>query len=185
MARDFRIYRVSPHKPLIFMFFLACLIGACSSLPTATTTPTPTTQGNKVTIHEFSLPTPNMTAGSIKKGPDGNLWFIEGTNSNSQSSKIGQITPAGTIREFSLPLTNILPVDLTVGPDGNLWYIEFGKIGRMTLTGTIREFPLPQPGYNTGGITAGPDDNLWFTVNDQNGQNGKIGQMVQVLSAYG
>src|SRR5579871_1637410 len=79
----------------------------------------------------------------ITGGPDGNLWFTEGTQ-----NRVAKITPSGNITEFSLPppppqndASTRGPVDIITGPDGNLWWTEdFAQqnaIGRITPTGTI------------------------------------------------
>ncbi|HEY6286015.1 MAG TPA: hypothetical protein VIX20_10165, partial [Ktedonobacteraceae bacterium] len=116
----------------------------------------------------------------ITAGPDGNLWFTESENSTGQSGSIGRITPTGTITEF--PLTNSgkfpnYPIGITVGHDGNLWFTESSRIGRITSMSMITNFPLPGTGFISTSITKGPDGNLWFTINDQSGQNGKIGKL--------
>ena len=52
----------------------------------------PAAQALSVTITEFPVPTAGGGALDITAGPDGNLWFTEGTG-----NKIGRITTAGTI----------------------------------------------------------------------------------------
>jgi streptogramin lyase/Tol biopolymer transport system component len=111
-------------------------------------------------ITEFPIPTASSYPWGIAAGPDGNLWFVEGTG-----NKIGRITTAGVVTEFSIPTAGAEPRGITAGPDGNLWFTEESgnKIGRITPAGVITEFPLPTPGAAPFGITAGPDGNLWFT----------------------
>jgi streptogramin lyase len=108
-------------------------------------------------ITEF--PTPNEV-GDITTGPDGNLWFIDGSNN------IGRITPAGVITEFSIPTANNNPGDIISGPDGNLWFTEESKIARTTPAGVIREFETTEG--DLGPIVTGPDGNLWFVEQDSN-----------------
>ena len=48
--------------------------------------------------------------GDIVAGPDGNLWFVEG-------SAIGRVTPAGTVTEFSSGLAGSGLSGIAVGPD--------------------------------------------------------------------
>jgi hypothetical protein len=62
--------------------------------------------------------------GDIKVGFDGNLWFSE-----SETNKIGRITPSGQITEFPIPTPNSSPQGLTRGPDGNVWFTEFNANG--------------------------------------------------------
>ena len=126
-------------------------------------TPTPTTQSTQPTgtITEFPSPSGASSFNQITAGPDGNLWFTEG-------SGIGRITPSGQITEFPVPTSQGNPWGITKGPDGNLWFTEsFGnKIGRITPTGQATEYS-PR-GFEPAGITAGPDGSLWFIENGNN-----------------
>jgi streptogramin lyase len=70
-------------------------------------------------ITEFTLPTVHSGPIGITTGPDGNLWFAEGSGS------IGRITPEGTITEFKIPTDHVRPVDITVDRDGNIWFTDF------------------------------------------------------------
>src|SRR5436190_37063 len=139
------------------------LVTAMAGLPcvvSATTT----------TLTEFTVPTASSGPTSITAGPDGNLWFTEGSG-----NKIGRISPTGVISEFAVPTANTPygpsagPLGITAGPDGNLWFAEINafKIGQITPAGTIREFSLPTSNSPPYGIIAGPDGNLWFTEAEQ------------------
>ena len=110
------------------------------------------------TITEFAS---GNAPGDIVAGPDGNLWFVEG-------SAIGRVTPAGTVTEFSSGLTGSGLSGIAVGPDGNLWFAESGndRIGRITTGATpvITEFWMGISNNSSPqDIAAGPDGNLWFT----------------------
>lgn len=131
-----------------------------SGSTTQCTMPTPQPPG---TITEFPSPSGASSFNQITAGPDGNLWFTEG-------SAIGRITPSGQITEFPVPTSQGVPWGITKGPDGNLWFTEsFGnKIGRITPTGQVQEFPLPGGGNEPAGITTGPDGRLWFIENGFN-----------------
>jgi virginiamycin B lyase len=83
------------------------------------------------TVTEF--PVPSGSPFAITAGPDGALWFTEGTGN------IGRITPAGVITAFRLlsrcgKYGDCEPYGITAGPDGNLWFTEVSgsKIGRIT-----------------------------------------------------
>jgi streptogramin lyase len=53
--------------------------------------------------------------GHLVRGPDGNVWFPDG------SGAIAKITPQGVVTEYSIP--NGAPVgDVAVGADGNVWF---------------------------------------------------------------
>lgn len=94
----------------------------------------------------------------ITAGPDGALWFTEG------SGQIGRITTAGVFSEYPVPTPNSQPWAITIGPDSALWFTDLsGQIGRITIAGVITEFPVPTPGSQPLGIATGPDGALWFT----------------------
>jgi streptogramin lyase len=117
--------------------------------------------------NEYSVPSGSQPY-SITSGSDGNLWFT-----NTGTSKIGKITPAGKITEYALPSESV-PYHIVAGPDGNLWFTEktTSKIGKITTTGKITEYALPT-GSGPTGITVGPDNNLWFADNG----SGKVGKI--------
>lgn len=78
---------------------------------------------------EETLYSAGLTA--ITLGPDGNLWFTEGSG-----NRVGRITPAGVITEFKLIglADNAGLSSITTGPDKKLWFTEknANKIGRFT-----------------------------------------------------
>jgi virginiamycin B lyase len=94
--------------------------------------------------------------GGIVSGPDGALWFANGT-----TNSIGRITTDGTITDFTDP-NALVNGSITAGPDGALWFaeaninVERWAIGRITTDGTITNFTDPSIGMPNG-ITAGPD----------------------------
>jgi streptogramin lyase len=117
----------------------------------------------------YQIPTPNPhdpstgvgEAGSIIKGPDNNLWFVE-----DAGNRIGRITTAGVITEFPIPTPGSGPRSLVIGADGNLWFAELyvGQIARITPSGVITEFQATaNPTVERlRRITAMPDGSLWF-----------------------
>jgi hypothetical protein len=112
-------------------------------------------------VTEFSQGiTPNSGPLGITKGPDGNLWFAE-----SNTGKIGRITPHGVVTEFQVALPGQGPWWITAGPDGNIWFTESNAIGRITTSGTDESVFAAgfDPGAAPWQITSGPDGNLWFT----------------------
>jgi streptogramin lyase len=104
------------------------------------------------------FPLPFMIgAGGITLGPDGNIWFTEGT----QIANINPTTHAIT----AYPVPNYVG-NLVTGPDGNLWLTEdtVGKIAQFNvMTHAVSEFPLAKSSSEPYGITAGPDGKIWFT----------------------
>jgi streptogramin lyase len=125
------------------------------------------------TFAEFAVPTASAGLGRIALGPDGNLWFTEGS---SGANRIGRVTRAGVVTEFPVPTPNSNPYGIAAGPDGNVWFTEgnTGKIGRITPTGVVTEFPVPSGSASRVlAITTGPDGNLWFTGLNSN----KVGRV--------
>lgn len=125
----------------------------------------------------FPLPgNESVEFGGIIAGPDGNIWFTEGSN----PAKIGRITPNGAITEFNLPDPSTRLGSITAGRDGNLWFTEefSAKIGRITPKGQITEFDLPDHGIPSD-ITAGADGNLWFTESSGIGRITPKGQITE------
>jgi len=121
------------------------------------------------------IPTAYTQPLGITAGPDGNLWFTEGSPAG-QHDHIGRITPAGAITEFPLPSQGSGPYGITTGSDGNLWFTEqSGTIGRITTGGDVSEFTIPTVPSTPQGfaITAGPGDTIWFTEF----QGNKIGRL--------
>jgi virginiamycin B lyase len=122
------------------------------------------------TFTEFTVPTPSSRPQRIASGPDGALWFTEGS-----TNKIGRVTIAGSFNEFVLPQSNSNPQGIVAGPDGALWFTELSTstIGRITTAGVITEYKLAATTAGPQGITAGPDGALWFTEI----QSSKIGRI--------
>src|SRR5262245_33279242 len=91
-------------------------------------------------LTEFPLPLPHGNPGAIAAGPDGSLWFAEG-------SEIGRRSPDGTLSFYQAhPPQPQLIHGLTVAPDGTVWFVEGGfggSVGRIDPDGTVTEFPLP------------------------------------------
>ncbi len=107
---------------------------------------------NIPTLQEFADPAASFTMGSIVLGPDGNLWFADGS--------VGRITPAGVITRFSTAARAI-----AAGPDGNLWALGVSarELVKVSVAGVaLRHFPVPS-GEDPVRITAGPDGALWYT----------------------
>ncbi len=92
-----------------------------------------------LSISEFSITTESIeSVSAITSGPDGNLWFVDGT-----ANSIGRITTDGVATEFPIPTPNAFPSDIASGPDGNLWFIERWGVGKITPAGVITNFPYP------------------------------------------
>ncbi len=135
-------------------------------------------------VKQYPLPDGHTPFGSIAKGPDGDLWFLEYPANN-----VGKMTTKGVFTEYPIPTGTSRPVGITAGPDGNMWFTEWwgNNIGKITTSGKITEYPLPTPNAYPADITLGPDGNLWFT--EYYGESiGKItpqGQITQYRLPHG
>ena len=93
-------------------------------------------------------------------GPDGNLWFTDGT-------KIGKMTTTGVVTEYSLPAsTDGSPIDLsnaqlTGASDGNIWFIGLGGVSKITPSGVVTTSSTP--GSTITALSTASDGNLWFS----------------------
>jgi virginiamycin B lyase len=128
-------------------------------------------------ITEYNVPTPGSSPTEITAGPDGNLWFTEGSGNEGGSplmaGKVAKATTSGVVTEYSFPRAlgcplclDFGPEGIVAGPDGNIWVTEASgdRVARVTTSGTITEFRTPSIGpILPWSITVGPDRNLWFT----------------------
>jgi streptogramin lyase len=106
------------------------------------------------TIFDYPTPTANSGPYGITQGPDGNIWFTE---SNTNTNKVGKITPGGVITEYAAPTTNAFPGDI-VSVGGMLWYNDEGNhLTSVTTAGTFTQHTATDP----SGMTVGPDGNIW------------------------
>ncbi len=100
---------------------------------------------------------------NIVEGPDGNLWFTEG------SDAVGRMTPNGRVTTYAVGNEAYGPFDITPGSDGNLWFTfrspSINAIGRITLAGVATLFTsgLSPGDVAVHDVTEGPDGNVWFT----------------------
>jgi streptogramin lyase len=148
-----------------------------------------------VIISDFPVPIPPGTAfppslsgPNITSGPDGNLWFTEGSGS------IGMINPTThniTAISPTLPAnTNFVQFnDMTSGTDGNLWFTDLANnaVGMIKMinptTYALTEYGIPTAACFPVGITTGPDGNLWFTEFGAN-QIGTINPRTDAITEF-
>jgi streptogramin lyase len=99
----------------VALFLYVCVIPSFTKPPSSTLVqyPIPTTDG----------------AFAIAAGPDGNLWFTDG------SAKIWWITTNGSVTMFTLSTQDSLLLSIVAGQDGNLWFtdMDLPRIGHITL----------------------------------------------------
>src|SRR5258706_3213666 len=85
-------------KLQVLVLITLLLSAGCGSSGTSSPLVTPTTGSSVNTFNESAVPTSKSFPTAITVGPDGNLWFTEGSG-----RKIGRITRSGTITEFAIP----------------------------------------------------------------------------------
>lgn len=70
--------------------------------------------------------------GAITAGPDGQLWFTNGSGALAEISTSGHVTPVSPAITSG---ANDSPQSIAQGPDGTLWYTEtgFGEIGEVSF----------------------------------------------------
>ena len=110
-------------------------------------------------IAEFTPTTSSNSNGFITVGPDGNLWFSEGS-----ANKIAFVTTAGAFTEYTIPTAGAQPRGIATGSDGAIWFAEQdgNKIGRVTTAGIFTEYPIPSVSPRAMDLRLGPDGNIWF-----------------------
>jgi len=109
----------------------------------------------------WTIPTAGAVPIGIAQGPDGRMWFSEGTG-----NAIGAITMSGQITSYTLPTPDAEPQYIAAGPDGNLWFAEAdgNKIGRITTSGVITEYSAGiTPNSYPSIIAAGHGGVMWFS----------------------
>jgi hypothetical protein len=147
---------------------------------------TASTNGPAVgSVTEFSIASGRVIK-ALKRGADGNVWFIEGSASSStaQDDSLGFVTPDGAVTEYQLSGNRAVLSQLIVGRDGTIWFLdgidaEAGtgpvRTGRITRDGAITENPLPDfttlvrnLGFKDGGRAiaqwALASDKAWFAL---------------------
>ena len=109
------------------------------------------------------------TLGQPVIGPDGNLWFANGTNIESMSPNTGAVNAT-----YALPSGVNGVTSLTVGPDGNLWFAtdysdNTYAIDSITTSGSVTSYSLSAASPSTPVV--GHDGNLWFSVANSDGSS--------------
>jgi virginiamycin B lyase len=127
-------------------------------------------------LTEFPLPAhPENPSGSapqsIAAGPDGALWFTEGT-----SNRIGRSAVDGRVTEFTLPGADHVASDIVASANEALWFLEPSHelFGRITPQGQITEYAWPCAGHSTRGLAATPSNTPCEAMNITSGSDGAI-----------
>ncbi len=167
----------APNDPPPIVTYNGAWIGG----ETASATFTASVPGNAA-VHSASsdlAPTPAVivipvpTAGShprdLTSGPDGALWFTEGT-----VMKIGRVTTNGAFTEYPVPGQNPAPWAIASGADGNLYFSDVAALDeafdQITMSGTVTRTSIKTPGqtHTLYAMVLGPDHNLWAPDADGN-----------------
>ncbi len=113
-------------------------------------------------VVEFAIPTNGSHPRDITSGPDGALWFTEGT-----ALKVGRMTLGGVFSEYPVPGQYPAPWAIASGADGNLYFSDIGSFDeafdQITTGGTVTRTSIKTQ-YQTHplySIVLGPDHNLW------------------------
>lgn len=112
------------------------------------------------TVTEFSIAS-GRTIKALKRGSDGNVWFIEASATSTQNDSIGFVTPDGVVTEYTIPGSGAVLSKMIQGRDGTIWYLnsidseaDTGpvRVGRITADGAVSETPIPDFGTLTRGL---------------------------------
>ncbi|MFT4286097.1 hypothetical protein [Nocardioides sp.] len=101
-------------------------------------------------------------------GPDGALWYSDGSN------RIERITESGSLTTYPATGDNGEIVSMTTS-GGNIWYAQFspgslfvrsydGIVAKMSTSGIPTPFPSPYPDLLPAGLTPASDGGVWFTT---------------------
>jgi virginiamycin B lyase len=114
-------------------------------------------------VAEYSIG--NSTIGSdnsgISAGPDGAIWFFNGS-----ASQIVRMTTGGSItNSYAVANGNGYQWGgITTGPDNALWFSQacLGAIDRMTTAGVATQYIVNGGNSAAVGMTTGPGNEIWF-----------------------
>ncbi|HTW85237.1 MAG TPA: hypothetical protein VMD91_14300 [Candidatus Sulfotelmatobacter sp.] len=114
-------------------------------------------------LSPFAIPTGNANPQGITLGENGNEWFTE-----SNSSKIAEVTLGGSISEFGTLFGSDAPQMLADRGDGNVWYAGYGgnHVGYVNeFNGVAGETTLPTGGSGPWDLAEAADGNLYVSEN--------------------
>ena len=153
------------------------------------------TYGGFGCVTYYPLPSSSAQPNGITAGPDGNVWFTEGTVSGN--GKVGRIEPSsGAITEFSAGLPTSDYYGIISGPNDSLWFAGYdcGCLGSITTSGTISTVAIDA--FKWGGRLYSPSlvgvaqngSSVWFTnsaTNSVGWYNPSSNAQQQIGLAYG
>jgi len=130
--------------------------------PTGVVTPGPV----KISIKEWTVPTPGSRPHDPLATRDGSLWYT-----GQMANVLGRLNPkTGKIKEYPLKTPHSGPHGLTEDKDGNIWYT--GNTGSLIgeldpKTGAVTEYKTPEPG-DPHTLIFDQSGTLWFTMQNAN-----------------
>ena len=121
----------------------------------------------KVTIQEWSVPTPGSRPHDPLYAPDGMVWYT-----GQMASVLGRFDPrTHTFKEFHLP-DGSGPHGLIADHDGNIWYTAnfAAYIGKLDpKTGKVTQYPMPDAAAkDPHTLLLAPNGMIYFTVQNAN-----------------
>ena len=145
-------------------------------------------------VKMFSVGNKESFLEGITTGSDGNLWYVENNDLQSDGTIVNSINISGVkgTSPVSFDQGDAAPDTITAGPDGDLWLAEFhGGSGSMqngpgnvlqmsTSENFISSSLIPSNESEPAGIAPGSDGNVWFTDESQ-GDDGYLGNIDRVL----
>jgi virginiamycin B lyase len=125
-----------------------------------------------LTFYRWSL-------GDLAPGPEGDIWYLQGSAYYTYSGLVERMTPSGVITGRMELGPNGIGTDIAEGPDKDMWVTvargnpeEPGAVARITPAEEVQIFTIPDTetlpcceGSSPGpvAITEGPSGDLWFT----------------------
>jgi streptogramin lyase len=111
-------------------------------------------------IVQYISPTINASVGGVAIGPDGNVWFTEGRQTQvGPPGRIARLAPGGKIAEYTI--SDESNPEAIVADKKSLWFGDGSSIGHATPDGKIAIYPIPG-GDVAQSLTVGPDGALWY-----------------------
>lgn len=136
------------------------------------------------TVTEFAISAGRVIK-ALKRGYDGNVWFLTASATSAQDDAVGFVTPAGVVTEYKMAGTGAILSQLVQGRDATtMWFLDSidsenntgpVKTGRITSDGAVFETPLPDfstlvrgLGFKDGGRAIAQwaigTDRVWFAL---------------------
>ncbi len=122
----------------------------------------------KVTMQQWSAPTPGSRPHDPLAARDGSLWYT-----GQMANVLGRVNPrTGEVKEYKLKTAHSGPHGLKEDKQGNIWYTgNTGElIGKLNpKTGEVTEYKMPDPeAKDPHTLVFDKKGILWFTVQNAN-----------------